>query len=886
MKRYKSVHLLLSVLASLIAASNAAGAVSQVAVVLDTESPQAQFACEEVKSALVARGYSVGQSGLTELDRSGDSLRIVLVPRENTGVTAKMQLEGARPAGVLRNEGYSLRVTSQAGRTTYWVIGADAAGVMYGGLELAEVVRLGGLEGVADVDQNPYMAMRGTKFNIPLDARSPSYSDLGDAGQKNIPEMWSFDFWREYIDNLARHRYNFISLWSLHPFPSLVKVPDYPDVALEDVKRSTVQWKENYDLSGRGFDSPEILDHLETLKKMTIDEKIAFWRKVMRYAKDRNIDFCIVTWNIFVNGTYGKYGITDDINNPTTIDYFRKSVRQMFLTYPDLKGIGLTTGENMKGANFSQKEDWAFKTYAQGVLDVAEQQPGRKITFIHRQHQAGAKDIARRFAPLIQHKDIEFVFSFKYAQAHVYSSTKQIFHPDFVRDIQAEGNLKTIWTLRNDDNYYFRWGAPGFVRRFIRNIPYEVSQGFYFGSDGHIWGREFMSTEPQTPRQLEVAKHWYSWMLWGRLGYDPNLSDERLIGVIQQRYPRVSGRDLFAAWQEASMIYPMTTGFHWGSLDFQWYIEACRSRPEPAQTASGFHDVNRFITLPPHGGTGYISIPDYVDSLAAGRQLSGTTPIEVSNQLHAHADKALKILAGLTAGGDKELRLTLGDITAMAYLGKYYAHKIRGATELAMFRKSAEPQRQKAAIEELTRAAQYWRLYASTALAQYQNPLWANRVGYCDWRSLFDEVLHDIEIAGGQVELASMSPTPGGTILEAEAAASDGAQKIAAVPGHTGAGYLDFSTANNAGWVEWTFDAPRAGTYIIEVRYIRPQGRGSARITVNAKDAGDIILWTTGGQSCWAWDRKPLTLNRGANTIRLASNGPLLIDHLNILPGS
>ncbi len=883
MKRYGVFHLLLAVFASLSVASNATGAASQVTVVHDGKSPQSQFACEEIKSALVARGHSVRQSDLTELDRAGDNVRIVLAACSNTDVTAKMQLAGAKPPAALRSEGYSLRATSKAGRTTYWVLGADAAGVMYGGLELAEVVRLSGLEGIADADHNPYMAMRGTKFNIPLDTRSPSYSDLSDAGQKNIAEMWSFDFWREYIDNLARHRYNFISLWSLHPFPSLVKVPDYPDVALDDVKRSTIQWKENYDLSGGGFDSPEILGSLETLKKMTIDEKIAFWRKVMRYAKDRNIDFYVVTWNIFVNGTYGKYGITDDINNPTTIDYFRKSVRQMFLTYPDLRGIGLTTGENMPGANFSQKEDWAFKTYAQGVLDVAEQQPGRKITFIHRQHQTGARDIARRFAPLIEHKDIEFVFSFKYAQAHVYSSTKQIFHPGFVEDIRTEGDLKTIWTLRNDDNYYFRWGAPDFVRQFIRNIPHEVSRGFYFGSDGYIWGREFTSTEPQTPRQIEIAKHWYPWMIWGRLAYDPNVSNERFAGILQQRYPRVSGRDLFTAWQEASMIYPKTTGFHWGSLDFQWYIEACKSRPEPAQTASGFHDVNRFITLPPHGGTGYTSIPDYVESLTAGRQPAGITPIEVSNQIHAHADKALTILAGFTHGGDKELRLTLGDITAMAYLGKYYAHKIRGATELALYRKSAEPQRQKAAIEELTKAAQYWRLYASTALGQYENPLWGNRVGYCDWRKLFDEVLHDIEIAGGQAGIASIPPARGGTMLEAEAATSSGAQKAANVAGHTGAGYLDFSTANDAGWVEWTFDVPKTGTYLLEVRYIKQQGREQGRIMINGKDAGDIILWTTGGESSWAWDRKPVTLNKGRNTIRLAAKGPLLIDHLNVL---
>jgi len=188
------------------------------------------------------------------------------------------------------------------------------------------------------------------------------------------------------------------------------------------------------------------------------------------------------------------------------------------------------------------------------------------------------------------------------------------------------------------------------------------------------------------------------------------------------------------------MVYPMTTGFHWGSLDFQWYIEACKSRPGPAQTESGFHDVNRFITLPPHKGTDNVSIPNYVKAVTEAKLLSGTTPIDVSNKIHSHADKALDILDRLKHGGNKELRLTLGDIRAIAYMGKYYAHKIRGATELALFR---------AAIEELTQAAKFWRLYTSAALSQYKNPLWTNRVGYCDWQALSKEVLNDIKIAGG-----------------------------------------------------------------------------------------------------------------------------------------
>lgn len=56
------------------------------------------------------------------------------------------------------------------------VVGGAAAGTMYGGLELAEQLRLFGLSGVEPAAGSPHLARRGTKFNIPLDLRTPSYT--------------------------------------------------------------------------------------------------------------------------------------------------------------------------------------------------------------------------------------------------------------------------------------------------------------------------------------------------------------------------------------------------------------------------------------------------------------------------------------------------------------------------------------------------------------------------------------------------------------------------------------------------------------------------------------------------------------------------------------
>ena len=71
---------------------------------------------------------------------------------------------------------------------------------------------------VGDRQVNPHLANRGIKFNIPLDARTPSYSDDSTSAQANIPEMWSMDFWSRFLDEMARHRYNVLSLWSLSRF--------------------------------------------------------------------------------------------------------------------------------------------------------------------------------------------------------------------------------------------------------------------------------------------------------------------------------------------------------------------------------------------------------------------------------------------------------------------------------------------------------------------------------------------------------------------------------------------------------------------------------------------------------------------------------------------
>jgi hypothetical protein len=379
------------------------------------------------------------------------------------------------------------------------------------------------------------------------------------------------------------------------------------------------------------------------------------------------------------------------------------------------------------------------------VLDAARAEPRRQFRLIHRQHESRAQDIASTFDPVIAQPNVDFLFSFKYAQAHALSSTTQTFHRGYLESL---GNLRTLWTIRNDDALMLRWAAPDFVRDFVKNIPYEKSQGYYVGSDMWVWGREYLSQQPRNPRQLEIDKHWLHVLLWGRLGYDPTLDDTRIAALVGQRFPGVNGETLLAAWQHASMIYPLVTGFHWANFDFQWYIEACRSRPESAKTASGFHSVETFINQPVHPGTDNLSIPQYVAGVTSGSMPAGTTPVQVAERIDAHVDAVLapNALAAPRAG-QREYAETARDITLMANLGRYYAAKIRGATELALFRATRDAQHQQLAVKHLEAAAKAWGTYVEGVRKAYGASFWTNRVGLVDWQELTAEIRHDVEIA-------------------------------------------------------------------------------------------------------------------------------------------
>lgn len=687
----------------------------KVAIIYDQQNRSFSFSANEMKKNLEKAGHIVTLAGIENLSTIKADNRFILTIK---GTPEADKFE--KKAGVARlyatdAGGYSLGSQVYIGYKDWYIIGADRGGLIYGALDASEIVKLKGFDALTEVDKKPFIASRGIKFNIPLDARTPSYSDNADGAQKNIANMWDANFWHEFLDEMARDRFNMLSLWSLSPFPSLVEVPEYPNAGLQDVKKTSSRLLPSTD--AWYMSTSTSLANLVTVKKISLAEKMAFWKDIMQYAQDRGIDCYLFTWNLFAYGTENSgYGFTDKITDEKTKDYIRKATKALIRTYPLLKGIGLTAGENMYRQREADKEKFLYESYGQGINEALEADTGRTFKLIHRAHQADINVIKTAFSGL--NAKCSMAFSYKYSVAQMYSSIapKYIYESKFLDQI---GDSKFYLTVRDDAWYNLRGGSdPGFARAYFKNIPHKNFEGFYVGPDGYTWGREYISRTPNSTNDLVLKKRWYSFQLLGKLAYDPTIPDSYFKDLIAERFPGVDAEKLQSAWAKASQVMPWVNRFHneRSQNDFQWYPEGCTS-------FYGFRTIDNFINSAPQKGEGLLGIPEYTNALLSNGTMDGLTPIQVAANLQKTSDEALLSVAGMTGIKDKELRETIGDIKAMSYLGQYYSRKILGATYKHLFDKVPDQlekiKYRNLAIKNLQEASNNWRKYASQVTALY-----------------------------------------------------------------------------------------------------------------------------------------------------------------------
>ena len=95
---------------------------------------------------------------------------------------------------------------------------------------------------------------------------------------------------------------------------------------------------------------------------------------------------------------------------------------------------------------------------------------------------------------------------------------------------------------------------------------------------------------------------------------------------------------------------------------------------------------------------------------------------------------------------DAELQKNVNDCEALAWLGRYYAAKIRGACALALFDVNSDKSEHAASLSHLGDALAHWKKYAGIRDAHYLPALY-NRLGVVNITALTEKVAADVTLA-------------------------------------------------------------------------------------------------------------------------------------------
>jgi alpha-glucuronidase len=145
-----------------------------VGVFFDSNVAQIKFAAGDVKAALESKGFTVEMLPLTSLSAGYAKKKVVIALSSNAVVKKLLISEGGTIPANLGEQAYALRTTKKE-KHSYWVLGGDINGAMYGGFQIAENISQDGFTETFNNEETPYLLARGMKLNLPLDKRIPTY---------------------------------------------------------------------------------------------------------------------------------------------------------------------------------------------------------------------------------------------------------------------------------------------------------------------------------------------------------------------------------------------------------------------------------------------------------------------------------------------------------------------------------------------------------------------------------------------------------------------------------------------------------------------------------------------------------------------------------------
>ncbi len=664
--------------------------------------PPVDFAVERLTTALQSAGVAVRTAAS---DGPDDAVQIVVA--------------GSSGASGEPTTGESFTMSRPTGRSGPVVVtGADARGLGYGVLELAERVAHAGdpvaeLAGTEPLSESPATPVRSIlRVFVSIEEDTPWFHDR--------------EFWSDYLTELATDRVNRFQLgfgmqynYGHHPATDNYLCFAYP--FLLDVP--------GYDVSAKNVSTQERERNLETLRFIS-DE-----------TKRRGIDFQLGLWNhAYDQGpgsepTHPIVGLTPESHAP----YCAAALAQLLEECPAIDGLTVRVhyeggvpepGHDfwrtvMAGAASVERRveiDMHAKGVDEGLLDVARE-TGQPVV-VSAKHWAEHQGLPYQQTTI---RDKERATAdpgtgLMSITAHQRRFTRYGYG-DFLKEDRDFDLLFRIWP---GTQRLLLWGDPVLAAGYGRlgtiggALGIELCEPLFFKGrkgTGSVGGRDPYDDPELRLGGQDWRKYRYTYRLWGRLLYNPDADPEVWRRLLRTEYG-AAALPVESALASASRVLPLITVVHaLGASNNGYWPEMYTDMP----IVEGPHtEYFRKDTAAPPTFNGvsafdpsmFYRVDDYADDMVAGRRDGRYGPDELADWFDTLAFDAERDLAAAreatTDPKDPVFRRLDVDVTAQAGLGHFFAGKYRAGLAYALYVRTQETHHLREALNAYRDARAAW----------------------------------------------------------------------------------------------------------------------------------------------------------------------------------
>ncbi|GAA3392795.1 hypothetical protein [Cryptosporangium minutisporangium] len=700
--------------------------------------------------------------------RRGD-LTVVLIAADDG---ARLALEGL-PDPLDEPESYTLWARSDV---RVVISAADERGFAYALTELAERLTASpGLEPGSPEQHRPAVPIRGI---------ARAFSSV----EEDLPWFRDRRFWLEYLDFLAAQRFNRFHL-------ALGMQYNY---GTPSGRHAT----DNY----LCFSYPFLLDvpgsgvRVQGLSEQGRDDNFAALAFIARECRRRGLSFQLGLWNHAYD-----YGWASEHTHPvlglarqTHAEYCAAALGMLLEKIPEIDGLTLRL--HYEGGIFENERQVFWERIFRAVSDA-----DRPITL-----ELHAKGVDQALLDAARKPNLTPMLSFKYWAEHlglpyhqasirafdralpvsrerlgelakligITELTRRFTRYGYADFLDEDRDVEVMFRVWPGTQKLLLWGDPALAAGYGRYATFGGSRGVEFSEplffkgrkgSGVPGGREVYARDGLRLGAADWRKYRYTYLLWGRLTYDPDARPETWQRLLRADYGDAAA-DVEQALASLSRILPLVTVVHAPSVSNNVYSpETYRDVPLSAWVRARPYEFDsrapNWVEVGSFDPALFYAVGEYADDALAGALSGRYTPLEVAGWIErfvADGEAATERARTHADTDDPQVQRTLIDAAALAGLGRFFAAKLRAAVDYAFFLRSGEPARIDEAVRLLEAAHAAYGSVRDVTAGVYRPGLAFGpaETEWADWGANLDAMADDLRALRLERDRAGAAPPP------------------------------------------------------------------------------------------------------------------------------